>query len=206
MDYQSWKANVLGEVLNVDGSDPGQCTQVSLSWGQAIYPGVAWNALFPPVPAAKQMFTNVATHYFTAIVNDHNDPNQLPLQGDIMVFDATPQAGYSDGYDNPYGHTGVCDGASSSGYSLVQQNAPYFGSPVNVTTYPWHFRPCLGWLRSVASAPQPEYYTVVSGDTVDGICGEFGINKANSYEAFRELNPQIEDISKIYPGEHVRVK
>lgn len=206
MDYQTWKASVLGKVLNIDGSDPGQCTQVALSWAQSIYPGIVWDALVPAVPEAREMFTNVATHYFTAIPNDHNDPNQLPLQGDIMVFDATPQAGYEDSYGNPDGHTGVCDGATSSGYSLVQQNAPYFGSPVNVTSYPWHFRPCLGWLRPVASAPQPEYYTVVSGDTVSGICEEFGISEENNYESFRALNPQIADINLIYPGDHVRVK
>jgi len=204
MDYQGWKASVLGKVLG-----DGQCAAVVVnndqSYTAALFPGVNWESVFAPVESAKQLLTDNNTHYLVAIENDHNDPNQLPQQGDIMVFDSTPSAGYSDAYDNPYGHTGVCDGASSAGYTLVQQNAPYFGSPVNVTTYPWHFRPCLGWLRPV-SVSVPEYYTVQPGDTVYGICEQNGISIDNGYQAFRDLNPQISDINLIYPGEHVRVK
>lgn len=206
MDYQAWKASVLGKVLNIDGTDAGQCTQVPLSWAEQQNPGVPWDTLIPPVVSAKDMFTHVATHYYTPIVNDHTNPNQLPIQGDIMVFGPTPEPGYVDTYDNPYGHTGVCDGATPQGYTLVQQNAPSFGSPVNVTSYGWHFRPCLGWLRAVRATPAPEFHTVVNGDTVDRICSEFNINKANDYQAFRDLNPQIKDISLIFPNEHVRVK
>lgn len=205
--YQDWKASVLGRVLNIDGVDRGQCTQVDLSWGMALFPNHAWSELFPPVPAARMMFSNYNAGFFQQIANDHSDPNQLPSQGDIMIFDYTPQPGYSNPYPNPYGHTGVCDSASASGYALLQENSPNFGSPVNVTTYPWRYRPCLGWLRPlIPAAPVAEYYLVQSGDTVDTICIAFHIDVSNNFNAFRIMNPQITDINLIFSGEKVRVR
>lgn len=202
--YQEWKPTVLGKVLNVDGVDNGQCTQVALSYGLALFPDKTWQELFPPVPAAKDMFATYDSTYFEAIINDHTNLSQLPQQGDLLVFDATPQDGYADTYNNPYGHIGICDGASARSYVLLQQNAPQFGSAVNLTVYPWRFRPCLGWLRPKLPVV-PEYYTVVEGDTVDGICGKYGIDKSNDYAVFRALNPNIADINKIFPNEHVRI-
>lgn len=200
MTYQQWKASVLGKTLG-----DGQCVAVVVNnpqaYAEALYPGVNWTEIFKPVPAAKDLFADANSKYFTAIANDHNDPNQVPHQGDIMVFDATPSAGYADTFSNPYGHTGVCDGANSSGYTLVQQNAPAFGAPVNVTTYPWKFRPCIGWLRPV-SLDIPEYYTVVSGDTLSGIAAEHSLTLAQ----IEALNSQVANPNLIYPGEHIRIK
>ena len=51
--YAAWKPTVLGQVLNIDCVDPGQCTQVPFSFGEALFPGVALDSLFPPTPAAK---------------------------------------------------------------------------------------------------------------------------------------------------------
>lgn len=201
--YEEWKLGVVGKVLG-----DGQCVALVVNNPQSyvahLFPDVSWESVFPPVPSAKDLFNDANPTYFEKILNDHNDPNQLPTIGDVMVFDATPESGYSDTYNNPDGHTGVCDTASPQGYSLLQQNAPQFGSPVNVTTYPWRFRPCIGWLRPIMPKAM-EYYTVVEGDTVDAICDRFHISKADDYLAFRELNPNIPDISKIYPNEHVRV-
>lgn len=45
------------------------------------------------------------------------------------------------------------------------------------------------------------YYTVVKGDTATKISRKYGI----SLEEFKNLNPQIKDISKIYVGQKVRV-
>lgn len=158
-NYAAWKKSVMGDILNIDGSDPGQCTQVALSWGMYQFPGIHWNILFPPVPVAKDMFTHVNKSYFQVITNDHNNPNQLPQQGDIMVFDHTPQPGYSNTYNNPAGHIGVCDKATPAGYILIQENAPAAGEPVNATAYTWRFRPCLGWLR--AKSPHTVTLTTV---------------------------------------------
>lgn len=156
--YQQWKTTVMGQRLNPDGvkADLGQCSQVDISYGEALFPGVPWYQLFPPTPNAKD-FGNVHNGtYFTWIVNDHNNPNQLPEQGDIGVFDATPQTGYTNTFNNLSGHTGVFDSASPSGYTLTQENAPVSGEGVNITEYAWHFRPCLGWLHpNLPNIPSP---------------------------------------------------
>lgn len=160
-DYQAWKNSVLGKVLDSDhvAADNGQCTQVVISWGEQIYPGVAWQDLFPPVKAAKDMFNNYNKKYWLQIPNNRNDVNQLPLQGDILIFDKTPSQGYANQYDNPYGHAAVCDSASPTGYTIVQQNAPMPGEAVNDSSYAWKLNPCLGWLRPLNQpanvTPQP---------------------------------------------------
>lgn len=155
--YQNWKPTVMGKQLNVDGfkADTGQCSQVDLSYGEALFPGVPWYTLFPPTSSAKNFGAVHNDKYFEWIENDHSNPNQLPEQGDIMVFDATPQVGYTNQTNNPDGHTGVYDSANQPGYNLLQENAPSYGQGVNITTYAWKFRPCLGWLHPRLSDTNP---------------------------------------------------
>lgn len=144
-DYQTWKNSVLGQPLDIDRAYGDQCVDVVLDWGEALFPGVAWSTLFPPVPAAKQLFESHNDKYFEAITNNHNDSNQLPEQGDIMVFDGRP--GYEDG------HTGVCDSASPEGYTLVMQDG---SNPIGTTFLqfrPWAYRSCIGWLRARDQVP-----------------------------------------------------
>ena len=159
--YQGWKPTVLGEVIG-----DGQCVSLVVNnpkaYAEALFPGINWQSIFPPVGAAKQLMSDANQQYFEAIPNDHNDPNQVPQQGDVMVFDATPQAGYTNSFNNPYGHTGICESADANGYVLLQQNSPFSGVPVNATHYPWNYRPCLGWLRPVSQvAPAPAPVQVV---------------------------------------------
>lgn len=158
MGYQDFKASVLGHVIG-----DSQCVSLvvnnSRAYTEYLFPAVSWTNIFPPVSSAKLLFNDANPAYFEKIANNHNDPNQVPQQGDVMVFDATPQAGYSNTYDNPYGHTGICESADANGYVLLQQNSPYTGAPVNATHYAWRYRPCIGWLRPIihteASAPIP---------------------------------------------------
>lgn len=154
MNYPQWKSSVLGKVLNVDGVNRGQCTQVDLDYGEALFPGIAWSVVFPPTPLAKNFLAVANTKYFEVVINNHSDVNQVPVQGDIMVFDATPEVSYTNTFKNTAGHTGVCDSANTEGYELVQQNAPAIGSAVNVSEYAWNFRPCLGWLHP-KTQPEP---------------------------------------------------
>jgi len=148
--YEAWKTAVL--VANKVIGD-GQCVSLVVNnpeaYVEALFPGKNWETLLPPVAEAKQLFGDSHAQYFTTITNDHADPNQVPEQGDIMIFDATPSEGYENTYVNPDGHCGVCDSADANGYNLFQQNAPNTGSLPNVTRYVWKFRPCLCWLRPV---------------------------------------------------------
>ena len=166
MSYQDFKGSVLNRVIG-----DGQCVSLVVNNDQAytekLFPGVNWETVFTPVAGAKQLFAVANPQYFDKIANDHNNPGQLPQQGDIMVFDATPQAGYTNTFNNPYGHTGICDSASDSGYALLQQNAPLGGEAVNVTSYPWRFRPCIGWLRPIPQTPPAPVEPAVQNITLD---------------------------------------
>lgn len=141
--YTDFKARVMGKVTG-----DGQCVSLiddnANAYVEALFPGVSWTSVMAPVASAYQLAGKGNSH-LQWIANDHNDPSQLPSQGDIMVFGPTPAAGYTNTYANPDGHVGICDSASGSGYALLQQNAPAFGEAVNVTEYSWKFRPCLGW-------------------------------------------------------------
>ena len=162
--YQTWKNSVLGKVIG-----DSQCVALVVNnpqaYVEALYPGVAWETIIPPVEDAKDLTANAA--YFETIINDHNNPNQVPVQGDIMVFGATPALGYANTFNNPDGHCGVCDSASPTGYALLQQNSPNSGSPANVTDYAWHFRPCEKWFHPTSSpAPAPAPAPAPSGQTI----------------------------------------
>lgn len=158
--YQAWKNLVVG-----GGAPPvgdGQCVSLivnnSRAYVEALFPGASWPAIVVPLGpngGAKDLHCN--TPYFTWVPNDAGNPNQLPPQGAVMVFSETPYSGYTNTYPNPYGHTGVCDEADASGYSLLQQNAPDFGQGPNITRYSWKFRHCEGWFvpNLVNSTPAP---------------------------------------------------
>lgn len=163
--YTNWKGTVHGSLGD------GQCVALvvnnSAAYVEALWPGVSWTTIIAPVVGANQLLQAANPAYFDVIYNDHNDVNQVPEQGDIMVFDATPHAGATNTFVNPYGHTGICDGnANSGGFDLFQQNAPATGAAPNVTHYAWNFRYCLGWLRPklgsdpTPPAPAPNPHTV----------------------------------------------
>ncbi len=82
---------------------------------------------------------------------------------------------------------------------------------LNLTTFRalhWNTR-YVGWSDEVndvkvikASTTTPVYHTVKAGETVTSICAKYGITLTK----FKQLNPTITDINKIYVGQKVRVK
>lgn len=162
--YSDFKARVLGKVIG-----DGQCVSLvvnnSNAYIEALYPGVNWTTIIAPVPSARLM-AGKPNSYLQWVANDHNNPNQVPPQGAIMIFDATPQAGYTNTFNNPDGHTGVCDSADANGYTLLQQNSPSTGSPANLKQYPWKFRPCIGWYVPTSSTPAPTPAPIPTGQTI----------------------------------------
>jgi hypothetical protein len=154
MNYETWKASVLGQVIG-----DGQCVSLVVNNGRsytaALFPGISWEDIMPPVASAYQL-ANKSNQYLNWVANDVNDANQLPSQGDIMVFGPTPAAGHTDQFVNPDGHTGVCESANSNGYNLLAQNSPSTGDAANITYFAWDYRPCLGWYTIVVqTAPTP---------------------------------------------------
>lgn len=201
--YQSWKPTVVGHGVDIDKAYGDQCVDVDLSYGLALFPGVAWSVVFPPTQYAKSLGATHNPKYFDWIENDHNNPNQLPIQGDILVSDATPQAGYTNQFPNVGGHTGVIDSCNSATYTMVQQDGSNPDGITFIQTVAWRYRPVLGWLRPklASDAPLPTYYVVVRGDTMTSIAASHGMSLAH----LEQLNPQINNPSLIYPGEKVRI-
>ena len=163
--YQTFKASVLGHVIG-----DGQCVSLIVNNPQAyiehLFPGVAWENIIAPVAEAREL-AGKSNQYLTWVANDHNNPNQVPPQGAIMVFDATPQAGYTNTFNNPDGHAGICDSANASGYGLLAQNSPNSNEAANVTFFPWKYRPCLGWyLIGGSPAPTPPPAPVPTSETI----------------------------------------
>jgi hypothetical protein len=176
--FTNWKAQVMGKALTtVQGiKDPFgvQCTVLFWHYCNFYWPKVSIR-ISGYTGDAKDIFRALSTKYWEKTVNDHNNPNQLPKPGDVMVFGATPAKGYTNRYKNPYGHAGICDGATPKGFWLIQQNAPHSGQAVNRTWYSWKYRPCIGWATPKVATPfQPVYYIVKAGDTLSKIAARYG--------------------------------
>lgn len=158
--YQQFKASAIGHGYDVDSAYNRQCVDVVLAYGEALFPGVAWSTVFPPVPSAKMLGEKHNPKYFDWIANDHSNVNQLPEQGDIIVCGATPASGYSNPFTNSDGHTGVVDHADTNGYTLLQQDGSNPKGTTFLQTVAWRYRPVLGWLRpkllSTTPTPSPE--------------------------------------------------
>ena len=159
-DYQTWKQNTLGNHYDVDNSGDFDCVDVPKLRAVDLYGD--WVSTIG-YGNAKDLYNGASDTYFEKIANDPSNPDQLPIQGDIIVFSETPYAGYSNQYNNPYGHTGVVDSADSNGYTIISQSSGT-GNPAQLHTSGWHFRHCIGWLRpkdlTPPPAPAPDPYTL----------------------------------------------
>lgn len=175
ISYQTWKSSTVGRGWDMDGSGDWDCVDVPKSWAVALYGDWVHTIGYGN---AKDLFANASDDFFGKITNDRNDPNQLPIQGDILVFGATPEAGYANTFQNPYGHTGVLDSCDSNGYTIISQ-ASGTGELAEPRYNAWNFRPCIGWLRprniTPPAAPPP---AVVNPYTVEAISAkEVKLNK-----------------------------
>lgn len=145
-----WKNAVLGIGLDVDRAYGNQCADVPLSWGVTVFEGVSWSVLFKPTPSAKNFLDAANPTYFDKVLNDHSNPNQLPPPGAIAVFGAQNAAqrkrGYTSAYDNPDGHVGVVDHATTNYIFLIQQDGSTNQTVTQLKQRQWRYTECLGWL------------------------------------------------------------
>jgi hypothetical protein len=156
-DFNTWRNAVLGVSLNIDGAFGAQCVDVDLSWGLACFPGVGWPTLFPPVGGAKDMYEKYNPNYWTRVENDHNNPSQVPPQGAVAIFAASPEPGYTSVYSNPDGHTGVVDHTDANFIYLVQQDGSTGQAVTRLSPRPWRYTKLKGWLvpKTSVSTPPP---------------------------------------------------
>src|ERR1044072_2136383 len=133
--------------------------------------------------------------YYKYVKNDPSDPKQLPKQGDIIIWSGKlPGSG-------GYGHTGVVDSATSSGFYSYDQN--WGGRFVHKVHHSWGH--VLGWMTPrVAPKPAsaPQYYRVRAGDVLSRIASRFN----TTVTRLLKLNPKIKDADKINIDQRLRVK
>lgn len=164
--YDAWKNTVLGMGLDIDKAFGKQCVDPILSWGQVLFPGIHYSILFPPVLSAKDMFDRANTQYFDKITNNHTDVNQLPQKGDIAIFAASPEAGYTNTFNNPDGTVMVVESASSTYLTAMHQDSTEPSPVVRLKQRPWRLTRCIGWLRPKLPAQIPQTAVVTgSGDS-----------------------------------------
>ena len=151
MSYDTWKASVVGKRIDIDNSGDFDCVDIPKSW--AVYLFGNWTTTLG-YGNAKDIYANANPKYWQKIPNDKTNASQLPQQGDVMVFGPTPASGYTNQTQNPYGHTGVVDSATSSGYTIIQQ-ASGTNAAASARYWAWKYRPCIGWLRPIAQVTAP---------------------------------------------------
>lgn len=156
--YENWKNSVLGIGLDMDAVEGNQCVDVPKSWVNVLFPQAKWQVALG-FGNAKDMFNNANPQYFDKIRNDHNNPAQRPIQGDIAVFAAQDkyqrQKGYFSKFDNPFGHVGIVDGTNDAGLYLVQQDGSVSNSKTFVGFREWRYTELIGWLRPRVQAAPP---------------------------------------------------
>lgn len=206
MNYDVWKSKVLnGPPLDVDNSGDDDCVDVSKDWAQYLFPGVSWvNSI--GYGNAKDIYANASTTYFDKIPYTKGF---IPQQGDIGVFDATPAPGYTNTFNNPYGHTGVIDSANTTSYAMVQQESGT-GTPPRLATWLWSYRPPIGFLRpklqgvtTMAAQADPQRALYAARIVSEFVLGRVGaVNDGSSdgdikqyhLQAYEDSPESVEDI------------
>ena len=144
---------IKGHKWDVDGTDDFDCVDVAKKADRMYHPGTTW-AQTGIHGNGRQIFGNASSKYYTKIKNDHSNVNQLPKKGDIICFDATPKAGFTNKYSNPYGHVAlVVDPMTSSGQLKILMQASGTGRAAYYDTHSWRYRPVQGWLRPIDPKP-----------------------------------------------------
>ena len=138
----AWMATAAGRYMNPDGAYGYQCVDVPDDYCIALW-GNYTNTLGTG-DAGWALFNATKPGYFTKILNNTSDPNQIPQHGDI-VFWQYPSGG---------GHVAVVDTADVNGMMVYEQNY-YLAIPgakdgtlpcaLRHQTYP----SVIGWLRPI---------------------------------------------------------
>lgn len=144
MDYQqAVQADEGKEVSYPAGEYPGEC----LSWVKD-YITKRWGFEAPASGdgAAKGYFLNFPAplgNHFEKVANNHGDPSQVPVQGDIIIWDGDVPG--SEGA----GHCAVVDNATPGAATFTSYDQNWGGNKtVHEVTHNWKGEgTILGWLH-----------------------------------------------------------
>lgn len=108
-----WIRTAPGLRLNPDGAFGLQCVDAIDAYGEAIF-GVHWTVCVGGVAGAKQLLDVAPDKYWIRFDNRPNDPNWIPIMGDVVVFGGSPA--------NQWGHTAIVESADQNGMWVIQQD------------------------------------------------------------------------------------
>ena len=137
MAYQDFKNEWNGRRVDYDHVYGYQCVDLILQYVKECYgiaSGVWGNAIDYWYKTSQPLFG----HFDRIQTNDCK-------QGDIVVL--------GPGVGSAYGHIGICDTATATNVTILQQNGTGRGDPINLGT--WNKSLVLGVLRPKTVAPSP---------------------------------------------------
>lgn len=144
MDVQTIITRYNGQSnVGVNNADDGQCT--------GLFERVMMDNGYPFEPGnAKDLFANADPSRFQKIVNNPNDPNQLPQPGDWFVFGPEP-------WNGGLGHVGMVVSAVVNSFVGLEQNNPADNHTVREVTHATGnpYAGMIGWLRPGFEQPTP---------------------------------------------------
>ena len=202
MTFKQLKDKYLGKQVDIDGfpsSQKFQCTDwatVAVRELYGIYPGlfIPKNGVVAEGGAADA-FDNFGypNNFISAkdgelIANDFNDPNQVPSQGDILLFDRNFQNGFA-------GHIAIFDYLvdSNSFYSLDQNApAPRVESVKHNFIGGYGFAPILGWIKIKKTIIKPPMNEETKNHIINTARNYYDLSDSSmesglNYEKFEKL-------------------
>lgn len=149
-DAVSWCNQQIGKALDFDGIYGAQCTDFFNYYYQEITGRNPYSD-GAGVPGAKDLWS-VDFPNFTKVANNMADPNQLPPQGAVLIYDGG-LAG-----SNGFGHVAVVDSANAQQVTVWDQN--WGGAYVHHQAHMWTGHE-IGWMifegfTQPAPAPTPD--------------------------------------------------
>lgn len=134
-DFVNWCNIQVGKSLDFDGQFGAQCTDFFNYAYQYLTGDNPYHDGYG-VPGAKDIW-GVPTSLFSKVANNPNDPNQLPPQGAILIYDG----GLAGSGGN--GHVAVVDSADAKQVTVWDQN--WGGQYVHHQSHMWTGHE-IGWL------------------------------------------------------------
>ena len=143
INHEQFKAKYLNTRLDYDGVADYQCADVAKAYADQVW-GVRYRAfgLGKTIGGVINAFYNYPDSFIyhdevELIKNDPSDPNQIPRQGDMPIWDFIP------GLTTKFGHIAVVDSADKAGFTSIDQN---WGTD-QVKLIRHTYKGVLGWLR-----------------------------------------------------------
>lgn len=134
-DAMAWCNQQVGKALDFDGVYGAQCTDFFNFYYQHITGRNPYSD-GAGVAGAKDLW-GVAFPNFTKVQNNPSDPNQLPPQGSMLIYDG----GLSG--SGGYGHVAIVDSANAQQVTVYDQN--WGGMYVHHQAHMWTGHE-IGWL------------------------------------------------------------